>query len=242
MPYCVKCGVEVDEQIANCPLCHTEIPHIHEGSSVPETAYPQEARSTVEAEKAEQTIDHSRLALTWLIITLVLGIPFFVILTVSFQIKDMKLWMGYPLTALLTVWLIISIRFFFSRYKAAMTVGMFSAIGLMLYLFDLFDGNGNWFMPLGLPILGLFGVLGGLVLTVCMKVKAKGLNIAGYILLGSALFTFGLDSIISNYILNHFEPSWSWIAISAQIPVALIFFCAHFLFKKRDDYKKFFHI
>ena len=237
MPYCSKCGVEVDDFIENCPLCNTPIQKFSDGE-VPVHHYPVEHSISIN----HIEIDTNILFQTWMIFSVLLFTPFFVILTISIQLKALTTWAGYPLSSLIAAWICVTFLIFFLKKTLVFSTGIMITIGCLLFAFDIFNGKIEWFFTVGLPLLILFFILSVIVILVSIKTREKGLNIGAFILIASGIFCLGMDILLNLFFYGKYLPTWSLVVISLFFPLAAFFLIFHYKLKKKIKFERFFHI
>ncbi len=237
MPFCSKCGVEVDENVLNCPLCGTPIQKLAGENSIPGTPYPRES-----LQDEKKSAEKYNLHLTWIIITVIFFIPLFVLLTLNFEYKGMNAWTGYALSSIIAAWLCVTIVLFSIKNYLIYTTAIMVVIGLLLFFFDFLYDKMSWFFPVALPSLILFYLLSLTVIILAIRVKEKGLNIGAFILIAAGILCFCFDSLLSNLMFKVVKPSWSFVVLSVLIPLSLLFLFLHYVMKKRIKFKRVFHI
>jgi hypothetical protein len=237
MPFCSKCGVEVDDIVEVCPLCGTPVQKFNTGNEIPRTPYPPENPSPNKKPASEYN-----LTLVWIIITVIFFIPLFALLTINFEYKGSSAWTGYALSSIISAWLCVTIVFTFRKNYIICSAGIMAVLSLLLFFFDFLYDNMTWFFPFGLPALFLLYILAIAVIILSSKVKEKGLNIIAFILIAAGLFCFGFDSLFTLMVIKIIKPSWSLIILSVLFPTALLFLFLHHKMKKRIKFKRFFHI
>jgi len=237
MPYCSKCGVEVDNFVEKCPLCGTPIQKFENLTQLPEKNYPEEHINISYNEENRKSF-----WLNWTIFTILIFTPFFIILTIAYQINSLTTWAGYPLSSLIFIWLIVNTVIFLKNRKLTMSILILIITSIFIFIIDLIDGKITWYFQLGLPIILLFSLLSIITLIYSIKTKYKGFNIIGIILFLSGIFCIGLDIIITLFIKKPIKLSWSLIVISGLFPLSLLFIFLHYIFKKKVILKRFFHL
>ena len=219
MPYCPKCGVELEQFAASCPLCEStavekKVPFIF---PYPEIKNEEPEENQLKKEKSKK--------LLWDIFNFVTIVSFVLILLIDFFLNKNISWSRYPLSSIIFSWIaIISFIFFYKRIFIFSTISIIST-SMFLAMLDYFDGSMEWFFIIGLPIIGVLGLL---LFTSSIIIKAfglKGLYIPALFLLLGAIMCCGIDLIITRYLFNEFLFSWSLLVLLASIPpsVLLIF-------------------
>jgi hypothetical protein len=99
----------------------------------------------------------------------------------------------------------------------------------------------NWFIPLGLPILGLTFVLFFVNYLSFKVTKLKGFHNAGHRHLQHwDVHTF-LDLFISAYWTRDWIVTWGLIVFLSLTPPSIYLYFLHFVLRKRIDWRRIFH-
>ena len=232
MPYCSRCGVEVAEYIEECPLCQTPIQNLEVNGEKKKGKFPLSY-----IKEAQQGISKKqKIYLTWGIISLLLFIPICVILAIRFLYSDFFTWEGYTLVPLGAGWIYFSLLLFFIKRIKIIIIGFYINSNVFLFFIDVLNGDINWYLTIGLPILTIFSLLLVFLIIVIFRVKRKGTNIIAFILSAISLFCLGVDFIIS------FGLKWSLIVTIALLPLILFFLYFHYILKIKIDWGKKFHV
>ena len=237
MPYCSRCGVEVDEDVELCPLCGSAIQHFDVDGRPTFKPYPD---SVIDPDAAPLPL-RERIKLALEIETVFLGIAFAVLILVDLLSNHRFSWSVYPASSIVYLWLCLSMPVFLYRKPWL----VFSVLGpstlLFLFLIDVFDGNVSWFLPYGLPIALLAIACVVVVSVLSAAVKRKGLNVVAFSFLGISVLCAGIDVIVNLNVEGRFRMGWSMIAAFVLIPVSLLLLYLHYRVTKRVDLKKVFH-
>ena len=221
MPYCSKCGVQVESSIKNCPLCQFPIPNI-EGIDTVESNFPNPENSYPLKRLAKKKRWFS--ILTTLII-IIIGLNIFI----DFKYDSLLQWSKIVTVCLLTTWVYIFLFFGFIN-SFIINLVLFSANTLLLtVLLDyIFDNKLTWFYELSLPIILMFTVLAILFAFLFSKTKRKGINVVSYILLPASIYCIGTEAFISKYILGEIVLYWSLIVLITALPISFLLLYLHY--------------
>jgi hypothetical protein len=235
MPYCSQCGVEVNEGTEKCPLCHEPIKTKgKKKKKADEEKYP------VGEERIPLTNGQKRF-LAWEILTFFLLTAFGVVLTINLIKEGTISWAGYPMVGIGSVWIISTLILLLFRNVILILSGIFVSLTGALVLIDIIDGSLNWFLVLGLPLVGMITVASGAVALLIRFLKDVGANLAAFILFLIGILCLGIDLLVSGY-MGNVSISWSAIVMVSIYPVAFFLVYYHYRLKKRIDLKKIFHI
>ena len=236
MPYCSRCGVEVDAQIKTCPLCAAPIQRLpmDDGSPWPVDEAP------VPVPPPMNTDERKGLART--ITTLGFLIPVSVVLTVDWFVTRSLDWSLYALSGLGAAWLWAIFPLALNRRPYALILAE-TAVGAALEIaIGVLAGKTGWLMPIGIPIIAAAGFLTAGVTTMARRSPALGGNLAGWILLAIAILALATDMLVEAWLGGTWRPGWSIIAASTTVPIAVLLLYLHYRPSKRTRLRRYFHL
>ncbi len=236
MPYCSRCGVEVDNDVVNCPLCNTPIQHFEETGPA-ESRYPAD-----DVEPRPRIGDRGRRRILWEVLTLLYAIGVIVVVGSDLRVDAAVDWSLYPTISIVFAWICTTLLIFFRKQPATIVIGTIVSTIAFLAATDLVDGKIEWFFPLGLPILALFVIISGIISVATIRAKERGLNVVAFVLIGIAVFCFGVDLLVSLYLTATVDFTWSIVVLLTLIPVAIILLFLHYRLRNRFDLKRVFHL
>lgn len=232
MSYCSKCGVKVDSNVKKCPLCNIPIHHFDNSPS--SGNYPERKN------KASMTNKQIR-TLTWHILSLIFTISFLIVLSVDLVINSKITWSGYPMTGIGAAWLITTFILLFLRKPLIIVIGNSFSILCCLLLIDIFDGNLNWFLQLGLPIWGMVTAIVVTIFILIITLKNPGAEVTGIAFILIGFFCIGLELLVSAF-MGNISLKWSFIVLSIMLPLGSFLIIYHYALRKKYDLSKVFHI
>lgn len=222
MPYCSKCGVEVDEKISNCPLCHFPIPDM----DVEHTVQTPKRFPDVKDIYVQIASDFKRKAfytLSFLLLGNALGFMY-----TNYMLDKTLSWSLYTGITFFSMWvyLIFLFRYVHSISKSLIGAGINTLV--LLAVLDFLNGKMEWFIPLGLP--GVFMAFAFLWLNYYMWIKSKnrGMHTAAFSLFLIAGYCIGLEFIISQYIHEKTILIWSINVTLNILPWAIFMLYFHY--------------
>ena len=234
MPYCSRCGVEVEKSVTHCPLCQTEIQDIEE-KPVESKKYPDEEPAL--PKKVRTNKEKRRLA--WEVTSVSLLIPLLINLFVDLIVNKTVSWSLYLISTLLFVWIIVTMPLLFPKNIPILMVGETVPHFIYLLVLDVIDnGTFDWYPRLGLPILSVVVLVVISVITGAIFVKNKGVNIAAFVMFGSGVMSVGIDFIVSSYLQGKFAISWSLYVLASTVVVGGFLLYIHFRILKGTDLKR----
>lgn len=238
MPYCPKCGVEIDYEVKSCPLCDYPMPKINPEKNIdnekkfpsPNNMYPLKVRE----------FKH----LIFSIIKTVCICSIFITVLENLYISHKITWAKYStvciLAGLFYFYLILKLQWKFKSFIIGSGINTF----ILLVLLDIFNGNISWSITLGLPFILMAMLFSALVYSLIKDSEKKGFNVAAYVVIFLTLYCMGVNGFISLALTRTFALSWSIIVALISLPVALAFLYIHY--KMPEQYKikikKKFHI
>lgn len=236
MPYCSRCGVEVDDNVARCPLCGAPIQKFgrEEGFPWPSEEAPLPPTRPLSSDE--------RIALAKTITTLGFLIPASVVLTVDwFFSRDLD-WSLYTLISLGAAWMWAIIPLMFARLPY-LIIGLATFVAVALeWGIGLMSGRIAWILTMGMPIVILAGGLAALVTLMGRTAKEVGSNLAGWILIAAAIQSIGIDIFTRYGMSGSWTPGWSIIVASTLIPIAAMLLYIHYRPSRRSRLRRYFHV
>ncbi len=237
MPYCSRCGVEVDFGIEECPLC-----------SLPIQQFPDEDQKLPSKKKyPDEPVEHpTKRILTpkekrfkaWEIVGASIMIPFLIVTFTDLIINATISWARFPMISLVLAWLLCTFPLLFPKKPVIMIIGITISLLSFLVLVDYFGGwDFDWFYQVALPIIALVLFVSVLVVIASIKVKRKGMNIAAFILFAVGLINLGLDLIIMSSILGKVTVTWSLFVLVPTFIIGGFLMYMHYRFAKDTDFK-----
>lgn len=227
MPYCSKCGIEVDEGVAACPLCAAPIQKLDESAPNPARGpYPQRIIDPENAYKLSKA-ERRRIGLEIISLTAALASAALCIIDL---LPDLRLgWSRYAVVSIALAWMAsVTPAILYGRIKSTLAAVGAEILAFLLVL-DALDGRLGWSLSLGIPI-ALTSYLVATVATIIMARRpSKGLNLLGIGALALAAYLVALEWIIrlGLGLGANMRSYWSIIAALALVPVAIFLFYLH---------------
>lgn len=233
MPYCPKCGVQVETHRPTCPLCSFPIPNVEEPKEDP----IQRDRHTLNRYRMKQAENRRRWKEARVFVYM--GTAFsLVILSLIFGIQDYYFsgvlgWSRYVIASNLAVvvFLFFLLRFipgFFPNF-----IGLGITTGGFLYILDSLNGKIDWFWNLGLVICINTMIWLFILRLMIRHTRRRGLNIPAYSLAAGALACISLELIRDLYQGVNIHLTWSIPVITTLVPLAGILLFLHLLISPR---------
>ena len=236
MPYCSRCGVEVEPNKEKCPLCDTKIQLLEDEEEEYTSKYPEEI---AEDETLPKRTSKQRRIISFEIISIILLMPLLITLATNLIINKTVTWAWYPFSSLILAWFLISFPLLFPKKPFIIVPGEVIPLTLFLLVMDYIDNQHlDFYLTLALPTLALTLVIVTAVVVGSLKAKTKGLNVIAFVLFAISGICLGLDMIISSYILGHFYMFWSLFVITPGILIGGFLLYLHFRIIRKTDLKR----
>lgn len=157
MPYCVRCGVKLEDTAEACPLCDTPVPE--------EFIHDEHTPASNDLAVTREVRVPSRYVAG--ISTLVLLIPLSITLIIDTAVTGMVTWSYYAMISIVLFWILLVQPFILKtcRVIRSITNNLF-AVALFLYLIDIKNPPASW---AGYPAASL--ILISLVLLIFQRVS-----------------------------------------------------------------------
>ncbi len=215
MPYCPRCGVEVEDRLEKCPLCDTAIPGEVRNPQKSEGIYPADS---VKARKMHRSLTlRQKRSLFLSLAVMACLLPLLVTPLLDYIQNGLISWSYYVMISLPAAFG-MALAGVLSYRRPGLLVN--SAGLIILCWFMLFRKQYPWdFLLSGDFQIILAGAVSADIFVLYVgKARRKWQNAVGLSLLISSLFLIALEYILSGKI------SWSPIAVSALIPASLFIF------------------
>ncbi len=237
MPYCPRCGVEVDPSVASCPLCATPIPDLGLGPGEPAwpSPYPDDPTKTFLTSKQRKF--RAILATTGVFAVAALAVTVTDVTTTG-----ALTWSRYPLASLGTSLVLLVSLLLWHRRPWSWATLWFLALSSYLAALDLgIDGKPHWFLPLGLPLVSAtFGlIVAGVVLV--RRNRHQGYNVFSQVFALVAAELLAIDGLVTGWLSGHWGWGWSQVAALVLVPLSLLFAVLHFALRRPPDLRRTFH-
>ena len=236
MPYCARCGVEVDAGVDACPLCSAAIPTFDDlEDEAVKPRYP-----STPAEPVPVTPHQIRMTI-WAVVTVIAVASFLVVLTVNL------LWTGGSITwgsfALASIGLLYAIgttTLLLFKRPWVVVLSAYPSVAVFLALIDIFDGGLSWYLPLGLPLASATFLVPMVSIILWMFWKDRGANQLAILICLIGVECFGIDLAASGY-LGDVGLSWSFVTAAVLFPLAGFLFVYHYVLRRFLKLRRFFH-
>jgi hypothetical protein len=238
MPYCSRCGVEVDDDVLKCPLCSTDI-QILEPEEGLFSKYPDKASPHSVAPKRNKK-EMRRMAA--ILVTFGLLIPASIAIAADVVINGEVTWGTYTISSLIYIWVLVLLPLLYYKKPVLTLLAYYLSTLFFLYSIDSFDGGVFWFQGLAFPIISITAALIVIIIFIARHSAIKGINILSYAVLSLGIECIGLEISISLFLTGAITFGWSIIVLSATIPASGLLYYIYYKTKKPLKMKEYFHI
>ena len=217
MAYCAKCGVEVEHDVKNCPLCDFPIPDINEENYLQDPKYPQAINTYDEDHLGKKNKAFFSLTIIAISIMVIIGVIYLVYPWNHVLLK-------YIALADLTIFAIV---FFAMGYLHPNFnfLGAYLTVVITCLLVYLISGSQtNWFLSYALPISTLVYLDVSLFRFVLKHTRHKSqfIFIPTNLILFVIVLAIGIDGIISLNVLSSLHLTWSLIVAVSGICIIVL--------------------
>ena len=210
MPYCVNCGVKLDNFTPKCPLCMTDVLHPQKTEEKAESPFP--IKTDIPEQKKRKY---------WaIVISVLLFLPSVVSLVVNLLLSPDTPWSAYVVSTSVLLWILFAVPFIFKKTKPYLIIALdATAIAGYASVFFILVHSGEWFLQIFIPldILSL-----GIGLALAKYFKKKHSRLHNLIAVLGAITTFsGFAEAIM--LLTPHSIIFDCIAISISITSLILF-------------------
>lgn len=218
MPYCSKCGVEVEDRVTKCPLCTFPIPDVGQNVEGAEHVFPENTINLY-PQKIKEMRNIIYFAISIVIFSLIMVMytvtDFF---GLSIEIFD------YSIVILLGAWGMCYFLFGFLRSFLFNASGCILAGIVGTYFLDRVDGAMTWFYDLALPLLVALLVIIAIQYYFFKRNrhKVEFYTLSLYICIALALLFVSAQVIITHFLTGTYMFSWSLIMVAIALVLFLV--------------------
>jgi len=215
MPYCVNCGVHLNDHARTCPLCQTKVilpesqDHIRLSGAQP-----------LMIEQVREEFDRN----LWIkLMSITLIAPATISLLVNWVLQRTLSWSLYVALSLTFVWTWAVSPFLFKQHRLSkwVPVGMLTLLGF-LFALERISFTQGWFLTIGLPITVSFFLIMEVLGYLIDHKLIRELQIPSAIIVSIGIFCIVINASISLYNLQHILLDWSLIVLTTCISFGLI--------------------
>lgn len=184
--YCAKCGVELANTEAVCPLCQTPAhPDLYRAKETPLFPKNEKTPSKVNSQGMQ------------IMLTALFLLPILICLQCDLLISGSVTWSGFVVGALMMVYIIGVLPVWFHKPNPVIFVPCsFAAVGVYLLYINL-STNGSWFLSFAFPVVGALCLIVTAVVTLMRYVRRGRLYI-----FGGSIIALGAFMPLMGFLIN----------------------------------------
>ncbi len=227
---CPDCGVILDEGLEKCPLCE----------SLPDKKKEKDDKK-YSSDILHLSEKKSRIQLWELSAIIAFSANLICIIVDMVIVKGLN-WSLYAVTSITGLWLFITSFTFLLKRLVSLGLALAVTTLAMLMIFDMLNPPITWFTAIGLPVSVTFWILFALFIMILRKLRWKGFNMLGYILIEISVLCMVIDIFTDLYLKDYVVIDWSAITAATLVPLAGILFFMHYRMKRGKNLRSFFHV
>lgn len=217
MPYCAKCGVEVNNTINSCPLCEFPIPDIND--------YPSDNNQNTFPEPENIYRDRARTIKNSTFFTIILFLVFTIPILISIKVFYPPVTKGINYAIVCIIASILYLFFLFGYLKINYNIlGIGITSILLTYILDSIDENITWFYKYAILIIILVMVIAYLYVFLYKRSKHHNqlIYVSTYIFSGIGILCIGIEAIITYRLYYTIRLSWSIIVFLFSLSICVL--------------------
>jgi len=235
--YCKKCGVELEDNVLNCPLCGTPVA----GDGDNANKKNPNINEPYGFQELQKPMNEPQKKFTWEIVSIILLSATIGAVSINLIIENQISWSEYPVAINLVIFSYVSLFAFWKVKTAIRLIGCFFLSSLFLVVLDVLTSGIDWSLTIGIPLLFTGNLVAALLIIVIQISKYKGINLIAYGFVAAAIQSVFIDGILSFFKTKSFHLGWSLIVIACVVPVVLVLLFIHFRLKKGRRLESIFH-
>jgi len=243
MRTCKKCGVQVEDNVEECPLCGEPVTEERRKQRASASEGENVLKPGTEMETGDSSTLRSAKIWAFEMVSLVAFTAAIIIAAADFAFDFSLSWSLIPLAAIGFIYLAVSAIVALFRYPAALLIAETVAVAGFLLLLDLLLPQTDWFLRLALPITVLVALFSGIAGTTIVKLKLNALQAVAVWFLAAGFFVVGLEFVLNWALRDELLVSWSLIAFACTLSLFfLILFINKRLRERHAEFRRIFHI
>lgn len=236
MSICSNCGVELDDDMKQCPLCGKSV-----GGILVENRETNIAATGLKVTGILQAKEKTLLQrIVWQVTSIVLLSSIISTVIIDLSIHNLMTWSVFPVTICMIIFSYSSLFAFWHVKKIYQVLaGLFISSCLIIVLHLLLPLL-NWPLQLGLPILVALNLIAMALIMLINLTKERGLNVIAYTCVAIAILCVCIEAALSLY-KGNIVLRWSVIVAACLLPVIAALLFMHHRIKRNPDLEKLFH-
>ena len=230
--YCIKCGIELSDGQAICPICKTKVCH---------PDFPADPALATYPPRPFQSEEYNYRGLLF-VITIVMGLLSVLPLFLEWLLFEAITWSGYVCGSIVLFYIIVLLpRWFRNPNPVIFTPCSFAAIaGYLLYINLMLKGN--WFITFALPVVALLAAI-----TTTLAALLRYLRRGRLYIMGGGLIAMGAFSVYLEFFIWYtFQPDkfffWSLYPLIAFVVLGLMLITVAIVKPFKESLRKIFYM
>lgn len=217
MAYCPKCGVEVETDVKNCPLCEFPIPDVNEGNYPEDSKYPQAINTYDEDHLGKKNKAFFSLTIIAISIMVIIGVIYLVYPWNHVLLK-------YIALADLGIFAIVFFAMGYLHPNLNFLGAYITVVITCLSVYLISGSQTNWFLSYAFPISTLVYLDVSLFRFILKHTRHKSqfIFIPSNLILFVIVLAIGIDGIISLNVQGSIHLTWSLIVAVSGICIIVL--------------------
>jgi len=240
LPYCPRCGVQLDASIPACPLCQTPIPRLDAGPGEP--AWPTSTEDLASDPSKPYATSGQRRARALFATAAVLVTAAVIVTGVDLFTAGAVTWSRYPVVSFAAALAFTAAVLVWHRRPAVWaTAGLVTTAALLGALDALHNGRLTWFPTLGLPVAATTFALATAGVLWVRRGRRRGYNLFSLVFGLTAAELLAVDGLVQGWVTG--RPGWGWSVVAALVlvPLTVLFGVLHRTIRRTPDLRRTFH-
>lgn len=189
--YCIKCGVELADSEAVCPLCHTRVYHPDLERTPAPKSYPVNAKPLLPDERKKR---HAILT----VLTVLFLVPFLICFLIDIKANGKLEWSDYVGLSMALYYVAVIFPFWFKNRNPVifLPIDFIAAGGVALYINC--KTGGHWFLSFAFPVLG-----GIMLITVATVALCRYLKKGHLFIFAGTFISLGCFMLLVEFLMNY---------------------------------------
>lgn len=218
MSYCVNCGVELDDTVAICPLCHTPVQN-------PNRPVDRDSPTPFPAEPGLVPLQARRAAAA--LVSAMLGAAALSCGLLNLILPARHIWSLYVIGAAAMLWVFLVPPLLWRALPRPVMVLLDTGAAALYLLAIAWELDGlDWYLRLALPAVALLGAI-VLALVLLLAGGRRSILSSTSLLIGAAaVYLAGLELLGDRYFYGQWQPGWSLVILivagALEIPLIVV--------------------
>ena len=234
MPYCVNCGVKLNDDAKACPLCGT--PVIHPGKAEKPAGKPFFATRQEKIQPVSKKELALLLSVMFASVCICCGL-------LNLALRPDLWWSLYAVGAGIMLWIFFVPPLLWRRMPVLLkTFVNLCAVALYVLLIALASGGLDWYFRLALPILFTATLLVLLLCDLMREGRSSILTSVILVLLAAGVLCLAIDLFVDRYLTGTCSPGWSLVVLAVCVGLSVPLLVIRLVPSLREEVRRRFHL